>query len=81
MPRPLELYCVNLCGAEYSVKQSTLSHLGQHTRPKDHPTLKAASITASGTTLHIKPGIDVPVPLVNKVLHMHRGEMEPDKAG
>ena len=41
--------------------------------------LKAAGIRTSGATLHLNPGVDLPVPLVEKALRMRLAEMEADK--
>ena len=44
--------------------------------------LKAAGIRTSGATFHLKPGVDLPVPLLEKALCMRLAELEADnKAG
>ena len=44
--------------------------------------LKAAGIRTSGATFHLKPGVDLPVPLLEKALRMRLAELEADnKAG
>ena len=58
-------------------------HCGFHTMSKAIPVsmkdeLKAAGIGISGTTLHIRPGIDLPVSLVEKVLRRRLAEVEAD---
>ena len=58
-------------------------HCGLHTMSKAIPVamkdeLKAAGIGISGTTLHIKPGINLPVSLVEEVLRRRLAEVEAD---
>ena len=44
--------------------------------------LKAAGTRTSGATFHLKPGVDLPVPLLEKALRMRLAELEADnKAG
>ena len=58
-------------------------HCGLYTMSKAIPVamkdeLKAAGIGISGTTLHINPGIDLPVPLMEKVLRRRLAEVKAD---
>lgn len=62
-------------------------HCGFHTMSKTIPVamkdeLKEAGIWISGTTLHLKTDIDLPVPLLEKALRMRLAELDGDnKAG
>ena len=56
-------------------------HCGLHTMSKAIPAsmkdeLKSAGIGTSGTTLQIKPGKNLPVSLVEKVVRMRLAEVE-----
>ena len=56
-------------------------HIGLHTMSKAVPVamqdeLKAAGIWISGTTLHIKPDMDLPAGLIEKALRARLAEME-----
>ncbi len=58
-------------------------HCALHTISYDIPAalkdqLKEVGIRTSGATLHLKPGVDLPVPLLKKALRMRLAEMEAD---
>ncbi len=58
-------------------------HCALHTISYDIPAalkdqLKEVGIRTSGATLHLKPGVDLPVPLLEKALRMRLAEMEAD---
>ena len=66
---------------DFIALSASKSHCGLHTMSKTIPVtmkdeLKVAGIATSGTTLHIKPGTDLPVPLVEKVLRARLDEAE-----
>ena len=57
------------------------SHCALHTMSRAVPEtmgseLEAAGIRVSGTTLHIRPGSDVPASLIERVLRARRAEMK-----
>ena len=56
-------------------------HCALHTMSKSVPvamkdTLKAAGIGTSGTTLHFQPSVDLPMSLVESVLHRRLAEVD-----
>ena len=58
-------------------------HCALHTISYDIPAalkdqLKEVGIRTSGATLHLKPGVDLPVPLLKKALRMRLAETEAD---
>ena len=58
-------------------------HCALHTISYDIPAalkdqLKEVGIRTSGATLHLKPGVDLPVPLLKEALRMRLAEMEAD---
>lgn len=66
---------------DFVALSASKDHCGLHTMSKTVPVamkdeLKAAGIGTSGTTLHIKPGADLPVSLVEKVLRARLDELE-----
>lgn len=67
--------------SDFVAMSAAKRHIGFHTMSKDIPALmkdelKAAGIWTSGTTLHIKPGGDLPVTLLEKVLRARLAEAE-----
>ena len=57
------------------------SHCSLHTMTKAIPVamkgeIEAVGIWTSGTTLHIKPGVDLPMALLDKVLRARLAELE-----
>ncbi len=66
---------------DFVALSASKDHCGLHTMSKTVPVamkdeLKAAGIGTSGTTLHIKPGADLPVSLVERVLRARLDELE-----
>ena len=66
---------------DFVALSASKDHCGLHTMSKTVPAamkeeLKAADIGISGTTLHIRPGIEVPVSLVERVLRARLDELE-----
>ena len=66
---------------DFVAMSAAKKHIGFHTMSKAVPVamkdeLKAAGIWISGTTLHIKPGMDLPVDLIEKALRARLAEME-----
>ena len=66
---------------DFVALSASKDHCGLHTMSKTVPVsmkdeLKAAGIGTSGTTLHIKPGADLPVSLMEKVLRLRLDELE-----
>ena len=66
---------------DFVALSASKDHVGLHTMSKIVPVamkdeLKAAGIGTSGTTLHIKPGIDVPLSLLEKVLRARLDELQ-----
>ena len=61
---------------ELAGQQSTIINGGQHFRLSP---ARSAGIWTSGTTLHIKPGSDLPVALLEKVLSARLAEIEPGR--
>ena len=59
------------------------NHCGLHTMSKAIPfsikdELKAVGIWTSGTTLHIKPGAELPIATLDTVMRAHLRELEQD---
>ena len=68
---------------EFVAMSAAKRHCALHTISYDIPAalkdqLKAAGIRTSGATLHLKPGADLPVPLLEKALRMRVAEVEAD---
>lgn len=69
--------------AEFVAMSAAKRHCALHTISYAIPDalkdqLKAAGIRTSGATLHLKPGADLPVPLLEKALRMRVAEVEAD---
>jgi len=67
--------------ADFVALSAAKGHCALHTMSKAIPVamkdeLEAAGIGISGTTLHFEPGADLPVPLVEKVLHARLAEVQ-----
>lgn len=65
---------------DFVAMSAAKKHVGLHTMSKAAPVamkaeLKEAGIWISGTTLHIKPGMDLPAALIEKVLRARLAEM------
>ncbi len=69
--------------SDFVAMSAAKRHCALHTISYDIPAalkdqLKAAGIRTSGATFHLKPGVDLPVPLLKKALRMRLAEMEAD---
>ena len=68
---------------DFVARSAAKRHCALHTISYDIPAalkdqLKEVGIRTSGATLHLKPGVDLPVPLLKKALRMRLAEMEAD---
>ena len=68
-------------GKDFVALSVAKNHCGLHTMSKAIPVamkdeLKAAGIGISGTTLHIQPGSDLPVSLVERIVRARLTEVE-----
>ena len=67
-------------GKDFVAISAAKQHIGFHTMSKAIPVamkdeLKAQGIWISGTTLHIKPGRELPVDLIEKALRARLAEL------
>ncbi len=69
---------------DFVAMSAAKKHIGFHTMSKAIPVamkdeFKAAGVWISGTTLHIKPGAELPVALIEKALRARLDELEAGK--